>query len=64
MLQALKSDNKIETIFEKGPLENLARENELSVYKNHGFWAAMDTQRDKEYLETLWNKGNAPWKIW
>ena len=53
-----------DTIWEREPLEGLAKDRELSVFKHEGFWAAMDTQRDKEYLETLWNKGNAPWKIW
>ena len=59
--------NRIEgdaTVFEKEPLENLARDNELSVYKHHGFWAAMDTLRDRIYLEELWAEKKAPWKVW
>ena len=59
--------NRIEgdaTVFEKEPLENLARDNELSVYKHHGFWAAMDTLRDKKNLESLWESEKAPWKVW
>jgi glucose-1-phosphate cytidylyltransferase len=59
--------NRIEgdaTVFEKEPLENLARDNELSVYKHHGFWAAMDTLRDRTYLEELWAEKKAPWKVW
>lgn len=59
--------NRIEgdaTVFEKEPLENLARDNELSVYKHHGFWAAMDTLRDRIYLEELWTEKKAPWKVW
>jgi len=53
-----------ETIWEKEPLEKLAFENELSSYLHSGFWHPLDTLRDKKYLETLWFKGNAPWKIW
>lgn len=53
-----------ETIWEKKPLESLAKNNELSVYKHNGFWAAMDTLRDKKYLEELWQSGKAPWKSW
>lgn len=52
------------TIWEKKPLEQLAKSGELSVYKHRGFWAAMDTMRDKNYLEELWNGPNPPWKIW
>ena len=53
-----------ETIWEREPLESLAHDHELSVYKHDGFWAAMDTQRDKLYLEKLWNEANPPWKTW
>lgn len=49
---------------EVGPLEELARRNELMVYKHHGFWACMDTIRDFEYLNELWNTNKAEWKIW
>ena len=59
--------NKIEgdqTIFEKDPLENLARDNQLYAYKHSGFWHPMDTLRDKKYLTELWNTENPPWKIW
>jgi glucose-1-phosphate cytidylyltransferase len=51
-------------IWEKGPLEGLARDMELSVYKHNGFWAAMDTLRDKFYLERLWSENRAPWRLW
>ena len=50
--------------FEAEPLEGLARDGELSVYMHPGFWAAMDTLRDKRHLEDLWDKGSAPWKVW
>lgn len=52
------------TIFEKEPLEMLANDGQLMAYKHTGFWYAMDTLRDKKYLEQLWQTGKAPWKIW
>lgn len=52
------------TIFEKEPLERLAEEGELMAFKHAGFWACMDTQRDKEKLEKLWQTDAAPWKNW
>jgi|TARA_B110000879_G_scaffold207855_1_gene292324 glucose-1-phosphate cytidylyltransferase len=53
-----------ETVFEKEPLETIARSGQLSVWKHHGYWAAMDTLRDKNQLEKLWAENAAPWKIW
>ncbi len=52
------------TIFEREPLENLAKDNELFAFKHHGFWKPMDTLRDKDYLNQLWNNNQAKWKIW
>ncbi|MBA3024398.1 MAG: glucose-1-phosphate cytidylyltransferase [Gammaproteobacteria bacterium] len=52
------------TVWERGPMERLARENQLSAYLHHGFWQPMDTLRDKNHLEELWQSGNAPWKVW
>ena len=52
------------TIFEKEPLETLASKNHLAAYMHHGFWHPMDTLRDKLYLDSLWNNGDAPWKTW
>ena len=52
------------TIWEQEPLNNLVKDKQLMSYKHHGFWQPMDTLRDKIYLEELWNKKNAPWKIW
>lgn len=52
------------TTWEREPLESLAADGELSVYKHDGFWQPMDTLRDKVHLEELWAKGNAPWKVW
>ena len=53
-----------ETLWEREPLEGLARDGELGVYKHDGFWQPMDTLRDKVHLETLWAEGRAPWKVW
>ena len=52
------------TSFEKEPLEHLAKDGELMVYQHSGFWKCMDTQRDHRQLQEMWDKGNAPWKIW
>lgn len=57
----LKND---ETILEREPLEAIARDSQLNAYKHNGFWYAMDTLRDKNYLEELWATGEAPWKVW
>ena len=51
-------------VWEREPLERLARENQLSAYVHDGFWAPMDTLRDKLRLEDLWQSGKAPWKSW
>jgi len=50
------------TILEKEPLENCAKMNELMAYKHNGFWQCMDTKRDKDFLEELWTKNQAPWQ--
>jgi glucose-1-phosphate cytidylyltransferase len=52
------------TVLERGPMERLARESQLSVYLHRGFWHPMDTLRDRGYLEELWASGRAPWKSW
>lgn len=52
------------TIWERKPLESLAKSNQLSIYKHNGFWQPMDTLRDKQHLEELWASGKAPWKTW
>ena len=52
------------TVLERKPLETLAAQGNLKAYRHEGFWYAMDTVRDKIYLEELWNTGNAPWKVW
>jgi len=49
---------------EREPLERLAREGQLAAYRHDGFWQPMDTMRDVELLERLWQQGNAPWRVW
>jgi len=56
--------NGDETILERDPLENLAKDGLLSAYKHNGFWKPMDTLKDKNDLITLWQTGNAPWALW
>ncbi len=53
-----------ETVFEREPLERLAREGELMSYNHRGFWQCMDNMREKYLLEKLWSQGQAPWKVW
>jgi glucose-1-phosphate cytidylyltransferase len=53
-----------EISFEKEPLEKVASEGELMSYIHNGFWQCMDTKREKDMLETLWQSGKAPWKSW
>ena len=53
-----------DTVFEKSPLEEIAKQGQLMAYSHNGFWQCMDTQRDKQLLEKLWESGNAPWKLW
>jgi len=52
------------TVWEQEPMQRLAADGQLSVYRHHGFWQPMDTLRDKRQLEALWAAGNAPWKLW
>ena len=52
------------TVFEKAPLENLAKDGQLMAFKHDGFWQCMDAMRDKIQLEELWASGKAPWKLW
>jgi len=52
------------TSWEAEPLSGLAKDSELASYNHDGFWQPMDTLREKNFLEHLWNIGNAPWKIW
>ena len=52
------------TIFERSPMEKLAKDHKMCAYKHNGFWMPMDTLRDKNELESKWNSNKAPWKIW
>ena len=53
-----------ETIWERGPMEKLAREGELGGFRHNGFWHPLDTLHDKMVLNEMWLKGDAPWKVW
>ncbi len=53
-----------DTMFEKAPLENLAKDGQLNAFKHKGFWQPMDTLRDKNYLTNLWQNNKAPWAVW
>jgi glucose-1-phosphate cytidylyltransferase len=53
-----------DTVWEREPMENLVRDNQMNAFLHHGFFQPMDTLRDKLYLEELIEKGTAPWKIW
>ena len=52
------------TIWERDPMERLARDGQMSAFQHHGFWQPMDTLRDKNLLDSLWQSGQAPWKVW
>lgn len=52
------------TIWERSPLEELAKDHQLNAFKHNGFWKPMDTLHDKSELENYWNIGNAAWKLW
>ena len=53
-----------ETIWERDSVERLAHDGQLMGYRHYGFWSCMDTLKEKNFLEELWNSGKAPWKIW
>jgi glucose-1-phosphate cytidylyltransferase len=53
-----------ETVWEREPLESLAGDGQLFAFNHGGYWQPMDTVRDKNHLEELWNSGKAPWKVW
>jgi glucose-1-phosphate cytidylyltransferase len=56
--------NGDQSIWEQEPLKGLASDNQLMSYKHEGFWQPMDTLRDKNMLEELWDSNKAPWKLW
>lgn len=53
-----------DTVWEQEPMRTLAREGQLASYRHRGFWQAMDTLRERNQLEQLWNGGQAPWRTW
>lgn len=57
-------ENSNEVIFEREPLEKLAKDNQLNAHKHRGFWRSMDTLKDKKDLTEMWQKDIAPWAIW
>jgi glucose-1-phosphate cytidylyltransferase len=61
ILDYLSGDN---CVLEREPLENLAADGQLKAYRHHGFFYAMDTYREYQYLNELWSSGRAPWKVW
>jgi glucose-1-phosphate cytidylyltransferase len=60
-LEAITDDKQM---FEREPIEKLVGERQVHAFGHHGFWQPMDTLRDKQYLEELWNSGKAPWRVW
>jgi glucose-1-phosphate cytidylyltransferase len=60
-LDYIQGDN---AIFERDPLERLAKDGEMVAYRHDAFWQCMDMLRDVRLLESLWEKGDAPWKVW
>ena len=61
VIDLIKNDS---VSWESEPLINLAKKNQLVAFKHEGFWQPMDTLRDRTMLNKIWNKGNAPWKMW
>jgi len=61
VLEHIEGDS---TVWEQEPLNKLAENEQLMAYEHHDFWQPMDTLRDKHYLEELWQKKQAPWKVW
>ena len=53
-----------DTVWEHDPVEQMAQDGELMGYQHYGFWSCMDTLKEKNMLEGLWNSGKAPWKLW
>ena len=61
VLDHIEGDHQM---LEREPMEKLAKDNQMQAYRHTGFWHAMDTLRDNQHLNTLWDNGNAPWKVW
>ena len=56
--------DSFDQMFEKQPLTKMCSENKVDAYYHNSFWHCMDTKRDKDELENMWNSGKAPWKVW
>jgi glucose-1-phosphate cytidylyltransferase len=63
-IEYISSETADATMWEHAPLQQIAHDGQLSAFRHNGFWQPMDTLRDKNYLETLWQSGEAPWKVW
>ena len=63
-LRAIEYASDDDTVWERDAVEALARSGELMAYRHYGFWACMDTVKEKTFLEDLWRTGRAPWRIW
>jgi glucose-1-phosphate cytidylyltransferase len=61
VIERIENDS---TIWEREPLDGLAKDGELVAFRHEGFWQPMDTLREKNLLNGLWDSGNAPWKVW
>jgi len=61
MIDYIDGDHQM---LEREPLERIARDGQLMAFRHDGFWQPMDTLREKQMLERLWNEGRAPWKVW
>ena len=64
IFEYLEEDNMDNIQWEKGPLLQIAKDQQLSAYKHSGFWKCMDALRDRIELEEMWSSGKAKWKIW
>jgi glucose-1-phosphate cytidylyltransferase len=62
--QAIDYITDDQSVWEREPLEILAKTGRLAAFRHYGFWQPMDTLRDKNLLEEMWQSGKAPWKLW
>lgn len=53
-----------DTVWEGAPMAQLCEERKIAAYVHRGFWSSMDTMTDKRNLESMWNYGSVPWKVW
>ncbi len=62
--QVLDLIDNDQTVWEKEPMERLVEMGQLTAHRHEGFWQPMDTLRDRNHLQALWNSGKAPWRKW